>query len=152
MSKKKKGKKKPSPTFINQRLDEATAVNDAAFRVNTVIQKMTEPPETVLAHLKRIGIEPIIDQMVLDDDEPKTYVVFEYQQLLELELQVLQQGHELYGRSYNPAPVKTATEPILLDEIRRRIQQVKETHPSQMTLDDMVYEDDEWPITGENPL
>lgn len=130
-------------------------VNGAAYRVNNVIQKITEPPETVIAHLKRIGVEPIIDQMILDDGEPKTYVVFGYEELLEKELEAITIGNQYsadYPKNQTVTPVRMPTEPILLDEIRRRMEASKERHPSNVLLDDEVNEEDEWPITGESPV
>lgn len=131
--------------------DTDDLVTGAAYRVNNVIQKITEPPETVLAHLKRIGVEPIIDTMKLDDEEPKTYVLFEYEELLEKELEAIAKGNSYsvdYPKWKPVMPFKAPTEPVVLDEIRRRMQADKDRHPSQMTLD----ENDDWPIMGENPL
>lgn len=151
-----KKKAKPKKLDLSGRIDDEMAlINGAAYRVNNVIQKITEPPETVLAHLKRIGVEPIIDRMQLDDEEPKTYVVFGYDDLLEKELEAIAKGNQYssdYPKDRPSTPVKIPTEPILLDEIRRRMNADKSRHPSQLTLDDVIVEDEEWPIVGENPL
>lgn len=160
MSNKKKSKPKKK-NVIQGRLDEMEAINGAAHRVNSVIQKMTEPPETVMAHLKRIGVEPIIDQMMLDDGEPKTYVLFEYEELLNKELENIANGSS-FKDTYPPVgekvePIKAPTAPVILDEIRKRMEESVKRHPSyrsqhkddQMTLDEV--DDDDWPISGENP-
>lgn len=154
MSDKKKAKKKPSLN-LDGRIDELDAINSAAHRVNNVIQKMTEPPETVLSHLKRIGIEPIIDQMSLDDGDPKTYILFGYEELLDKELQNIKAGSE-FSSTYppdfkSPRMAEMPAQPILLEEIRKRMKEAMKIHPSQMKIDDVLSEDD-WPITGENPL
>ena len=170
MSNKKKSKPKKK-NLIQGRLDEMEAINGAAHRVNSVIQKMTEPPETVMAHLKRIGIQPIIDQMMLDNGEPKTYVLFEYEELLKKELDNIANGSS-FKDTYPPvgemvAPLKAPTAPVILDEIRKRMEESVKRHPSylnqqednQMTLDDVDDDvdvdddddDDDWPISGENP-
>ena len=126
---------------LDNRIDELDAINTAAHRVNTVIQKMTAPPETVLGHLKRIGIEPIIDQMSLDDGEPKTYILFGYEELLDKELQNIKDGSE-FSDSYPPVdqivrPIPMPPEPVVLEEIRKRMRAAMQSHPSQMSIDDL---------------
>lgn len=135
-------------------MDEQAMVTGAAHRVNSVIQKMSEPPETVLQHLKRIGIEPVIDLMQLDGEEPKSYVLLSLEELLLKELENLSSGGHFrndYPAEKKFTPVPTSTEPIVLDEIRKRMDLAKKRHPSnQMTIDDLT-DDDEWPIIGESP-
>jgi len=165
VAKKKSKRNSRSPSLVATRMDEIGAINGAAHRVNTVIQKMTAAPETVLEHLARIGITPIIDQMVLDDGEPKVYVLFGYEDLLKNELHNITSGGA-FKDSYPPgtktsAP-KNPTAPIVLDEIRRRMAQVAESvsdqvqsdqrPPSDQRVSDSGDTDDEWPVTGESPI
>ena len=155
-------KKKSKPPLVAQRLNEIDAVNGAAHRGNTVIQRMTAPPETVLEHLKRIGITPIIDQMSLDDGPGKVYVLFGYDDLMKKELDNITSG-AAFRDSYPPgtktkAHAGTPTAPVILDEIRKRMEQATRemtdsTASSEVVADQLQFDGDEdWPITGENPL
>lgn len=144
MSKKKKGKKKVD-----------------SHKVNRVIQSVNASSETVMEHLKRVGIDPIIDKMSMDGDEPEVYVLFKYQELVDKELKFM--SREKVGpaqRNTSRPTTKNPVAPIILDEIRKRMQEAVKRHPSyqaqhandsQIGLDE-VSEEEEWPITGENPL
>lgn len=132
MSNKKK-KKKPNP--VAQRLNEVDAATGAANRVTKVIQRMTEPPETVFDHLKRLGVEPIIDKMSLDNTDPKVYVLIDYQELTEKELEYYRAGGD-FREEYPAKGSVEAVEPtntVMLDEIRQRMTRRAEDiirHPS----------------------
>lgn len=145
MSKKKKGKKKKVESQ----------------NVNRVIQSVNASPETVMSHLKRIGIDPIIDKMSMDGDDPEVYVLFRYQELVDKELEFMSRDKVGRAQQNTSRPTtKNPVAPIILDEIRKRMQEAVKRHPSyqaqhkddsQIGLDE-VSEEDEWPITGENPL
>lgn len=161
MGKKKRRPKVPS--LVGQKIDELDAVNSAAHRVNHVIQKMTAPPETVLDHLKRIGITPIIDQMALDGGPSKVYVVFGYDELMKKELHNITSG----GAFKDTYPTKkpdanragAPSAPVILDEIRKRMEvvteQVKQNPPAASDAGEerlpLKNDEDDWPITGESP-
>lgn len=145
MSKKKKGKKKVD-----------------SQKINRVIQdNVKSSSETVMAHLKRVGINPIIDKMSMDGDEPEVYVLFRYQELVDKELELFARDKSGAAQRNTSRPnTKNPTAPIILDEIRKRMQEAIKRHPSyqaaqkdesQIGLDELA-EEDEWPITGENPL
>lgn len=164
MSKKKAKKKRPLPNITFDRINEIEVINGAAQRVNSVIQKMTDPPETVMSHLKRIGVTPIIDQMILDEGDPKTYVVIEYEELLKKELQNIAEGStfkEQYPSNDGPVAKPTVSNtPVVLEEIRKRMDEAVKRHPSSYLKNkqqeeqqlELQLSEDEWPITGENPL
>lgn len=158
-----KKKRKPKvPPLVVSRLNEIDAVNGAAHRVNAVIQRMTAPPETVLEHLKRIGITPIIDEMQLDNSPGKVYVVFGYEDLMTKELENITSGaafKDTYPPGLKTEAPKNATAPVILEELRKRMETVADQvkHPSgasSVAMDDHLQFDDsdDWPITGENPL
>ena len=145
MSKKKKGKKKVD-----------------SQKINRVIQdNVKSSSETVMAHLKRVGINPIIDKMSMDWDDPEVYVLFRYQELVDKELEFMSRDKVGRAQQNTSRPTtKNPVAPIILDEIRKRMQEAVKRHPSyqaqhkddsQIGLDE-VSEEDEWPITGENPL
>lgn len=148
MSKKKKGKKK--------------RVSDQDFnRVNRAVQSANAPTETVMTHLKRIGLDPVIDKMQLDDGEPEVYVLFKYQELVDKELEAMAKAKSARTQqNKHNASAKNPVAPIILDEIKKRMQEAMKRHPSyqsQHAADDQmgfeeVSEEEEWPIHGENPL
>lgn len=113
MSKKKSKKKK-------KRMQES-----ASDRNSKVIRQMTAPPETVMNHLKRVGIDPIIDKMSMDGQEPEVYVLFRYQELIDKEL-------ELFAKQKNQSHTKARPmgSPVIMDEIRKRIEESIKRHPS----------------------
>lgn len=128
-----------------------SASNAAAHRVNTVLQRMTAPPELVLDHLKRIGVEPIVDQFQLDGLRPKVYVLIDYEELMAKELENISSGGELKdcypaGFKSPESPNKNSNTPIIVEELRRRMDAAMLNQ--KVHLDEP---DDDWPIVGEVP-
>lgn len=133
MSKKKKksGKsvtKKQTTSQIAERLGSIDAGAKVSQRVNAVIEKMTAPPETIIDHLNRVGVQFTIDEFSVDGGERAPYVVFRYDKMIEKELANIKSG----GVFKDEYPVKSSGDAkqdglevgkalkTIIDEVKRR--------------------------------
>ena len=144
---KSKSKAKVKKLDPLKRIDELDAVNGAAHRVNTVIQRMTAPPETVIDHLKRIGVDPVIDEFKIDDFPSKVYILIDYEELLDKELQNIKDGgsfRDVYpSGTKTPERNKNLTVPVILEEIKKRMQaKPTQTSSDQLRLSDVADEEE----------
>jgi len=98
-------------------LDKIDAGSKVSERVNSVIAKMTAPPETIIDHLKRVGVEFVTDSMSMDGGEPRVFIVIDYEHMVAKELENIRSG----GVFKNEYPVKPKGEAAELPEVLTRI-------------------------------
>jgi hypothetical protein len=98
---KSKKKKKPVPqrNAVMEALGAIDGGSRVSTRVNSVIEKMTRPPETIVEHLRRVGVD---FSVVPHPDDGSPWLVCDFAQMTAKELQSIQEG----GYFKNEYPTK----------------------------------------------
>lgn len=90
-----------------QKLGQIDGGSKVSERVQSVIEKMTRPPETIIEHLRRAGVEFHTGPMKLDDGPAKVYVLIDYDEMVAKELESIKSG----GFFKDEYPVKKTIKP-----------------------------------------
>ena len=105
-------------------LDKIDAGSKVSERVNAVITKMTAPPETIIDHLKRVGVEFVTDSMSMNGGEPRVYIVIDYEHMVAKELENIRSGG-VFKDEY-PVKPKDGPPPELPEVLTRIVEAAKE--------------------------
>ncbi len=126
MAHKKKKPKQNAPQLTRSQVFESLSKIDAGAkvseRVQSVIAKMTAPPETIIDHLQRVGVGFILDTFSMNNEDSKPYLVIDYDDMVAKELENIKSGG-FFKDEYPVVPAKSLGEalaPVVFDELKRR--------------------------------
>jgi hypothetical protein len=126
VAKKKKKKPVPQRNAVMEALGAIDGGSRVSTRVNSVIEKMTRPPETIVEHLRRVGVD---FSVVPHPDDGSPWLVCDFAQMTAKELQSIQEGgyfkNEYPAKKDGPAIGKRPAGADMIEGLRKAFESRK---------------------------
>jgi hypothetical protein len=129
---KSKKKKKPVPqrNAVMEALGAIDGGSRVSTRVNSVIEKMTRPPETIVEHLRRVGVD---FSVVPHPDGGSPWLVCDFVQMTAKELQSIQEGGYFKNEYPTKKPIETSSPANAIVGALKLALEKKSAQPAQAT-------------------